>query len=70
MIKTVIHPTQDIDVNRVFSNYKYAIPEFPAKKLSDGTWLHCYKVTKYDNDGMSLHEDLDEEQEAFDREMY
>lgn len=70
MITTIQTKEKDIDVNKVFRQYKYAIQEHPPIKLSNGNYLHTYKLTKYQNDGMSLHEDMDEEQEAFEREMY
>jgi hypothetical protein len=57
--------SKDFDVNTM--PYKYAISEHPPIKLSDGTWLHSYKVTKY-NDSEPAG-DPDVEQEVFDNEM-
>ena len=70
MIKTIQTNSPEIDVNVYFRDYKYAIQEHAPIKLSNGNWLHSYRVTKYQNDGMSLHEDMDEEQDAFEREMF
>ena len=50
----------------MFRMYKYAIPEHAPIKLSNGKWLHSYKVTNYDED---MRGDLDEEQECFEREV-
>jgi len=66
-IITYMSKEKDIDVNDIFRNYKYAIPEMNPKKLSNGTWLHVYKVTNYSKDA---HGDFDEESDAYDREMY
>ena len=66
-IISIQRPTQNIDMEKEFRGYKYAIPEHPSIKLSNGNWLHTYRVTKY---GQGPHGDPDEEQDAFEREMY
>lgn len=63
MIKTIITKTENIDVNKEFWFYKYAIPEHEPIKLSDGTWLHTYRLTRYD------FEDSDVEQDAVNEEL-
>ena len=67
-IITLRRPSNIIDVEKEFRFYKHAIPEHEPIKLSDGSWLHTYRVTKYNLDYAGG--DIDEEQEAFDREMY
>ena len=48
--------------------YKYVVPEHEPIKLSNGLWLHTFRVTSYDDQDPSG--DPDVEQEAFDNEMY
>ena len=67
MIITIQRSSQDIDVNREFAHYKFAIPEHQPIKLSNGLWLHIYKVTKYNES--SCFSDLDVAQDSFEREM-
>ena len=62
------HKEQDIDVNDVLRQYKYAIPEHQPIWLSNGSWLHTYKVTDYSRDSY-VYGDQDEEQECFEREV-
>jgi hypothetical protein len=59
---------RDIDVNKDFAHYKFAIPEHEPIRLSNGTWLHTYRVTKY-NDLSPIGDD-DVEQRFFDEEMF
>lgn len=59
---------QYIDVNKVFAQYKYAIAEHEPIRLSNGMYLHSYKVTKYNDH--SPAGDIDAEQDAFDNELY
>lgn len=60
--------SQDIDVETQFRNYKFASPEHEPIKLSNGKWLHSYKVTKYNDH--DPHGDQDVEQESFEREIF
>ena len=69
MIKSVQLTERVIDVNDIFSEYKFAIPEHEPIKLSNGLWLHSYKVTPYNDDYM-IYGDSGEEQDAMDREMH
>lgn len=39
--------TAEIDINKEFSNYRFALPEHPPIKLSNGKYLHTYRVTEY-----------------------
>ena len=59
---------QFIDVNKVFAQYKYAIAEHQPIRLSNGMYLHSYKVTRY-NDHSPIG-DIDVENESFENEMY
>lgn len=59
--------SESIDVNQEFRHYKYAIPEHTPIRLSNGMWLHTYRVTKY-NDYDPY--DIDVEQDAFYNEIY
>lgn len=59
---------QYIDVNKVFAQYKYAIPEHAPIRLSNNMWLHSYKVTKYNDYSPIGDEDI--EQDTFDNELY
>lgn len=56
-------PIEVIDVNQVFRIYKYAVQEHLPIKLSNGMWLHTYRVTEseYDNP----HGDSDYENDSF-----
>mgnify|MGYP001569855465 CR=1 FL=1 len=65
-IISVERPTQDLDVEKEFRMYKYAIPEHEPIKLSNNNYLHVYRVTKYSG---GLHGDPDEEQAAYEREL-
>ncbi len=47
-VKSFQFPFEKIDVNQVFRFYKYAIPEHSPIKLSNGSWLHTYRLTRYD----------------------
>lgn len=67
-IVSIQRSSADIDVNSEFRNYKYAIPEHEPIKLSNGMWLHTYKVTAYNDHAPAGDEDV--EQESFEREMY
>lgn len=67
-IQTVILPSDQIDVNNVFRNYKYAVPEMNPVKLSNGMWLHCYALTNFND--CDPAGDIDVEQDCFDNEMY
>ena len=59
---------QDINLAKEFKHYKAAIRICPPKRLEDGGYLHTYRVTEYDDqDAQGV--DLDEEQEAFNREL-
>jgi len=58
--------SEEIDINML--PYKYAIPERHPIKLSDGSWLHIYRVTNYNDQNPQGDEDV--EQEAFENEMY
>ena len=57
---------QDFDASKM--PYKYAIPEHEPIKLSNGLWLHSYRVTKYND--FEPAGDPDIEQESFNNEMY
>lgn len=59
----------DDQATKLLSQYKYAIPEHTPIELSNGLWLHTYKVTRYDDFGHPAG-DQDSEQDAVDREMY
>lgn len=66
-IISIERSTQDIDVANEFRMYKYAVSEHEPIKLSNGNWLHVYRVTNYLS---GAHGDPDEEQSAFEKEMY
>jgi hypothetical protein len=68
MIKTIQTKTATIDVNSLFRNYKYAIQEHAPIRLSNGMWLHTYRLTKY-NDS-DPHGDQDVERDAFYNEQF
>lgn len=54
--------------SRELRNVKRAIAEHEPIKLSNGTWLHSYKITQFEaNDAYG---DADEEQEAVNRELF
>lgn len=71
-IKTYQTEEQHLDVNRWFADYKSAIPEHPPIQLSNGLWLHTYRLTPYNWDGGQpyLGECREHEQEAWEREAY
>ena len=54
-------------INSMFRGYKYAIPEHPPIKLSNGQWLHTYRLTKYNDNNVTGDEDV--EQDAYDYEQ-
>jgi hypothetical protein len=60
-------PTDEIDVNREFRYYKYAIPEHEPIELSNGMWLHTYRVTSYDD--FDPHGDFNEELQAYNENL-
>lgn len=60
--------TASIDVNKEFTNYKYAKPEHTPIRLSNGKYLHTYKLTPYNDYSASGDEDI--EAEAVERELY
>jgi hypothetical protein len=62
-IISVQQPTDAIDVNNVFRVYKYARQEHLPIKLSNGMWLHTYRVTEHDYD--NPHGDEDYENDCF-----
>ena len=41
-------PNECIDVNGIFKQYKYARQEHCPIKLSNGMWLHTYRITEYE----------------------
>ncbi len=59
-------PSEYIDVNAL--PYKYAIEEHMPIKLSNGMYLHSYKVTEYGKDYAGG--DFDEECEAYYNERF
>lgn len=67
-IISITRDTETINVSSEFRHYKYAIQEHAPIKLSNGKWLHTYRVTKYKS--FDPYGDGDEEQDAFEREMY
>jgi len=67
-IRTIQSNTECIDVNDVFRNYKYAIPEHAPILLSNGNWLHTYRLTRYND--VCPGGDPDIEQDAYERELY
>jgi hypothetical protein len=67
-IKTIETKKYELDVDRVFAHYKYAVPEHDPIKLSNGNYLHVYRVTRYDD--FDPQGDSDVEQDFCDREMY
>jgi len=58
-IVSIQRKERNLDVNEEFRFYKYAIPEHAPIKLSNGMWLHTYRLTPYDPDY-----DIDEEIES------
>jgi hypothetical protein len=66
-IITIQRSSPDIDTEKEFRMYKYAIPECEPIKLSNGMYLHVYKVTQYNDQNPAGDED--EEQDAFEREQ-
>jgi hypothetical protein len=58
--------TETVDLEKDLWTYKYALQEHPPIKLSNGMWLHSYRVTPFSNDPGG---DPDEEQESFEREL-
>lgn len=67
-IITITRPSSEIDVNREFVNYKYAIPEHSPIRLSDGSYLHTYRVTRYND--FDPQGDQDVEDGFAEREIY
>jgi len=63
MIIQIQRPDKAIDINKEFAYYKYAIPECEPIKLSNGNYLHVYKVTKYSRDSY-IYGDIDEEMDT------
>ena len=57
--------SEDYDVNKM--PYKYAIAEHQPIKLSNGTYLHSYRVTNYQD--REPAGDMDIEQDCYDKEM-
>ena len=64
MIVTIQNKSRIIDKNKEFRHYKHAILEHEPILLSNGMWLHIYKVTEYDNLKNGFLDDIDEEEES------
>jgi len=63
-------PKNHIDKSSTeYAQYKFMIPEHKPIKLSNGSYLHTFKVTEYNQED-KIYGDSDEEQECVDREMY
>jgi hypothetical protein len=58
--------TEEFDVNKM--PYKYAIPEHQPIHLSNGMWLHTYKVSMFDDTNPSG--DIEIENEIFNQEIH
>lgn len=56
-------PNEFIDVNGIFKQYKYARQEHYPIRLSNGMWLHTYRITEYDYE--DTHGDSDYENDSF-----
>lgn len=61
-IVTLQSPSKDFDVNRL--PYKYAIKEHEPILLSNGRYLHSYRVTPYSQES-AYYGDSCEENQAF-----
>lgn len=70
-IISIEHKDNTLNVNEVFKSCKYAIPECEPIKLSNGNWMHIYKVTPYGRETDENYNDIDEiEEDTFNRELY
>lgn len=56
-------PNECIDVNRTFKHFKYAKQEHYPLMLSNGMWLHTYRVTEHDYE--DPHDDSDYENDSY-----
>lgn len=52
-------PTACIEVNNVFRIYKYARQEHEPIQLSNGMWLHTYRITEYEHDNPHGDDDIE-----------
>lgn len=56
-------PKEVFDVNSYFKHYKYIKQEHYPIKLSNGMWLHTYRIIDYDYD--NPHGDTDIENQFY-----
>lgn len=49
IFKTLYTNSQEVDVSKQFGNFKYAVPEHEPIQLTNGMWLHTYRLTRYDD---------------------